>query len=70
MIVIISGLITDSNSELLRQTFDYAISVINSDLSVPLMGYHEEIEYGHTMQGFNRLCKLMQVSKNFKFPKI
>ncbi|KAM7360463.1 glutamate receptor IID [Cochliomyia hominivorax] len=54
------GLITDSNSEILRQTFDYAISVINSDLSVPLMGYHEEIEYGHTMQGFNRLCKLMQ----------
>ena len=56
------GLITDINSDILRQTFDHAISVINADLSVPLIGYHEEIDYGNTMQGFNRLCKLMQVN--------
>lgn len=62
-----AGLITDNNSELLRQTFDCAIAIINSDLNIPLMGYHEEIEYGNTMQGFSSLCKLMQVSLEFHY---
>uniref|UniRef100_A0A1A9VGY6 Ionotropic glutamate receptor C-terminal domain-containing protein n=1 Tax=Glossina austeni TaxID=7395 RepID=A0A1A9VGY6_GLOAU len=49
------------NVNYLRRTFDYAIEVVNSDLTVPLTGHQETMDYGNIMQGVNRLCKLTKL---------
>ncbi|KAL9893324.1 glutamate receptor ionotropic, kainate 2-like isoform 1-T1 [Glossina fuscipes fuscipes] len=55
------GLISDLNADYLRRTFDYAIEVVNSDLTVPLRGHQETMDYGNIMQGINQLCKLTKL---------
>lgn len=45
----------------LRATFDYAITKANTNLGIPLVGKSEEINFGDSIQGYSRLCKLMQV---------
>ncbi|XP_043065157.1 uncharacterized protein LOC108093341 [Drosophila ficusphila] len=54
------GLITDDASDRIRQTFEHAISVVNSELGVPLSGETEQCAYGNSVQAFGQLCRLMQ----------
>ncbi|KAH8409836.1 hypothetical protein KR222_009343, partial [Zaprionus bogoriensis] len=54
------GLITDDATDRIRQTFEHAIAVVNSDLSVPLVGETEQIDYGNSVQALSQLCRLMQ----------
>lgn len=56
-----AGLITDDTTDRIRQTFEHAIAVVNSDLSVPLVGETEQVAYGNSVHAFEQLCKLMQV---------
>lgn len=56
-----SGLITDDATERMRQTFEHAIAVVNSDISVPLVGDTQQVDYGNSVQAFSQLCQLMQV---------
>ncbi|XP_034489043.1 glutamate receptor ionotropic, kainate 2, partial [Drosophila innubila] len=54
------GLITDDPTDRVQQTFEHAISVVNSDLSIPLVGETEKVAYGNSVQAFSQLCSLMQ----------
>ncbi|TDG50484.1 hypothetical protein AWZ03_003073 [Drosophila navojoa] len=54
------GLITDDSTDRIRQTFEHAIAVVNSDLSVPLVGETEQVAYGNSVHAFEQLCRLMQ----------
>ncbi|XP_017001091.1 glutamate receptor ionotropic, kainate 2 [Drosophila takahashii] len=54
------GLITDDATDRIRQTFEHAISVVNSELGVPLAGETELVAYGNSVQAFAQLCRLMQ----------
>lgn len=54
------GLITDDPTDRIQQTFEHAISVVNSDLSIPLVGETERVPYGNSVQAFTQLCSLMQ----------
>ncbi|XP_017845731.1 glutamate receptor ionotropic, kainate 2 isoform X1 [Drosophila busckii] len=54
------GLITDDESDHIRQTFEHAIAVVNNDLSVPLQGEVEHVNYGNSLLAFGQLCRLMQ----------
>jgi len=58
-----TGLITDDATDRIRQTFEHAISVVNSELGVPLVGETEQVAYGNSVQAFAQLCRLMQVRK-------
>lgn len=51
----------------MRQTFEHAISVVNSDLSVPLVGETQQVDYGNSVQAFSQLCQLMQVIIAIKY---
>ncbi|KRF99742.1 uncharacterized protein Dwil_GK22709 [Drosophila willistoni] len=51
----------DDATERIRRTFDHAISVVNNELSVPLVGEtHQMTSYGNSVEAFGQLCKLMQ----------
>ncbi|BFF90810.1 glutamate receptor ionotropic kainate 2 [Drosophila madeirensis] len=54
------GLITDDETDRIRQTFEHAISVVNNELSVPLVGQTEQVAYGNSVQAFAQLCNMMQ----------
>ncbi|KAH8384049.1 hypothetical protein KR009_011866 [Drosophila setifemur] len=54
------GLITDDETDRIRQTFEHAISVVNNELGVPLVGETEQVAYGNSVQAFAQLCRLMQ----------
>ncbi|EDW96161.1 uncharacterized protein Dyak_GE25051 [Drosophila yakuba] len=54
------GLITDDATDRIRQTFEHAISVVNNELGVPLVGESEQVDYGNSIQAFSQLCRLMQ----------
>ncbi|EDW49637.1 GM23173 [Drosophila sechellia] len=54
------GLITDDVTDRMRQTFEHAISVVNNELAVPLVGETEQVVYGNSVQAFAQLCRLMQ----------
>uniref|UniRef100_A0A1I8NN53 Glutamate receptor ionotropic, kainate 2 n=1 Tax=Stomoxys calcitrans TaxID=35570 RepID=A0A1I8NN53_STOCA len=54
------GLITDLNSEVLRYTFENATTIINAELTTQLEARHAEIDYGNSMQGVERLCRMME----------
>ncbi|XP_037930039.1 glutamate receptor ionotropic, kainate 2-like, partial [Teleopsis dalmanni] len=56
------GLISDFNTEHLRTAFEFGIFKANSDLSVPLVGITEEINYGNSLQANDKLCQLMKDS--------
>lgn len=58
-----AGLITDDPTDRIQRTFEHAISVVNSDLSIPLMGETEKVAYGNSLQALAQLCSLMQVGK-------
>lgn len=58
-----AGLITDDATDRIRQTFEHAISVVNNELGVPLVGETEQVAYGNSVQAFAQLCRLMQVRK-------
>ena len=55
------GIISDHNAEVLRATFEHAISVANADLRIPLRGSQEIIAYGDSLHGYGRLCSMMRV---------
>nr|XP_017102043.2 glutamate receptor ionotropic, kainate 2 [Drosophila bipectinata] len=54
------GLITDDTTDRIRQTFEHAISVVNNELGIPLVGETEQVAYGNSVQAFGQLCRLMQ----------
>ncbi|XP_018784659.1 PREDICTED: glutamate receptor ionotropic, kainate 2 isoform X2 [Bactrocera latifrons] len=54
------GIISDDNMEPLQKTFNYAITVANTDLAIPLIGYNEKIRFGDSIEGHAKLCKFMQ----------
>ncbi|XP_060649069.1 glutamate receptor ionotropic, kainate 2 [Drosophila nasuta] len=54
------GLISDDPTERIQQTFEHAISVVNSDLSIPLQGDSANVDYGNSVHAFGELCRLMQ----------
>ncbi|KAH8310302.1 hypothetical protein KR044_000643, partial [Drosophila immigrans] len=55
-----TGLITDDPTDRIQQTFEHAISVVNSDLRVPLLGDAAKVDYGNSVHAFGELCRLMQ----------
>lgn len=61
------GLITDDATDKIRQTFEHAIAVVNSDLSVPLVGETQQVDYGNSVQAFSQLCQLMQVRNSLEY---
>ncbi|XP_039970454.1 glutamate receptor ionotropic, kainate 2 isoform X5 [Bactrocera neohumeralis] len=54
------GIISDDNMEPLQKTFNYAITVANTDLGIPLIGNNEQIKFGDSIEGHAKLCKFMQ----------
>ncbi|XP_053947507.1 glutamate receptor ionotropic, kainate 2-like [Anastrepha ludens] len=54
------GIISDHNAEKLHKTFEYAITIANTGLGIPVIGKSEETNFGDSVQGYAQLCKFMQ----------
>lgn len=58
---LISGLLTDQNTEQMNIIFDHAIDVANQEVGTTLTSLKAEVNYGDAYQSYGRLCQMLEV---------